>query len=37
MIWEHDLQLYLKRAEACEIAPGDATWRRGRIARLMAA
>jgi alkylation response protein AidB-like acyl-CoA dehydrogenase len=37
MTWEHDLQLYLKRAKACEIAFGDATWHRERIARLMGA
>ena len=37
MTWEHDLQLYLKRAKACEIALGDATWHRERIARLMGA
>jgi alkylation response protein AidB-like acyl-CoA dehydrogenase len=37
MTWEHDLQLYLKRAKACEIAMGDATWHRERIARLMGA
>ena len=37
MTWEHDLQIYLKRAKACEIALGDATWHRERIARLMGA
>ncbi len=37
MTWEHDLHLYLKRAKANEIAFGDATWHRERIARLMAA
>jgi alkylation response protein AidB-like acyl-CoA dehydrogenase len=37
MTWEHDLQLYLKRAKADEIAFGDATWHRERIARLMGA
>lgn len=37
MTWEHDLQLYLKRAKADEIAFGDATWHRERIARLMSA
>jgi alkylation response protein AidB-like acyl-CoA dehydrogenase len=26
MIWEHDLQLYFKRAKACEVAFSDATW-----------
>src|SRR5437763_13486753 len=35
--WEHDLQLYLKRAKASEIAFGDATWHRERVARLMGA
>jgi alkylation response protein AidB-like acyl-CoA dehydrogenase len=35
MTWEHDLQLYLKRAKASEIALGDATWHRERIARLL--
>jgi alkylation response protein AidB-like acyl-CoA dehydrogenase len=37
MTWEHDLQLYLKRAKASEIAFGDANWHRERIARLMGA
>jgi alkylation response protein AidB-like acyl-CoA dehydrogenase len=37
MTWEHDLHLYLKRAKALEIAFGDATWHRERIARLMGA
>ena len=37
MTWEHDLQLYLKRAKASEIAFGDATWHRERIARLLGA
>ena len=37
MTWEHDLHLYLKRAKADEVALGDATWHRERIARLMAA
>jgi len=35
MTWEHDLQLYLKRAKASEIALGDATWHRERVARLI--
>ena len=26
MTWEHDLQLYLKRAKADEVMFGDATW-----------
>jgi alkylation response protein AidB-like acyl-CoA dehydrogenase len=33
--WEHDLQLYFKRAKASEVAFGDATWHRERVARLM--
>ncbi len=37
MTWEHDLHLYLKRAKASEIAFGDATWHRERVARLMGA
>ena len=37
MTWEHDLQLYLKRAKADEVAFGDATWHRERGARLMGA
>ena len=35
MTWEHDLQLYFKRAKASEVAFGDATWHRERVARLM--
>ena len=35
--WEHDLQLYFKRAKASEVAFGDATWHRERVARLIAA
>jgi alkylation response protein AidB-like acyl-CoA dehydrogenase len=35
MTWEHDLQLYFKRAKASEVALGDATWHRERVARLM--
>ena len=37
MTWEHDLHLFLKRAKADEVAFGDATWHRERIARLMGA
>jgi alkylation response protein AidB-like acyl-CoA dehydrogenase len=37
MTWEHDLHLYLKRAKADEVALGDATWHRERIARLLGA
>jgi alkylation response protein AidB-like acyl-CoA dehydrogenase len=33
--WEHDLQLYFKRAKASEVAFGDAAWHRERVARLM--
>ena len=36
MTWEHDLQLYYKRARASEVAFGDAAWHRERVARLMA-
>jgi alkylation response protein AidB-like acyl-CoA dehydrogenase len=35
MTWEHDLQLYFKRAKASEVALGDATWHRERVAQLM--
>jgi alkylation response protein AidB-like acyl-CoA dehydrogenase len=35
--WEHDLQLYFKRAKASEVAFGDATWHRERVARLITA
>jgi alkylation response protein AidB-like acyl-CoA dehydrogenase len=34
MTWEHDLQLYFKRAKASEVMFGDATWHRERVARL---
>ena len=37
MTWEHDLQLYLKRAKADEVMFGDATWHRECVARLMGA
>ena len=37
MTWEHDLQLYFKRAKASEVAFGDATWHRERVARLLTA
>jgi alkylation response protein AidB-like acyl-CoA dehydrogenase len=36
MTWEHDLQLYFKRAKASEVALGDAAWHRERVARLIA-
>jgi alkylation response protein AidB-like acyl-CoA dehydrogenase len=35
--WEHDLQLYFKRAKASEVSFGDATWHRERVARLLTA
>ncbi len=35
MTWEHDLQLYFKRARASEVAFGDASWHRERVARLL--
>jgi alkylation response protein AidB-like acyl-CoA dehydrogenase len=35
MTWEHDLQLYFKRAKASEVAFGDAAWHRERVARLI--
>ena len=35
MTWEHDLQLYFKRAKASEVAFGDAAWHRERVARLL--
>ena len=33
--WEHDMHLYFKRAKADEVAFGDATFHRERIARLL--
>ena len=33
--WEHDLQLYFKRAKACEVAFGDAGYHRERVAQLI--
>lgn len=35
MTWEHDLHLYMKRAKASEVAFGDATWHRERVAALL--
>jgi alkylation response protein AidB-like acyl-CoA dehydrogenase len=35
MTWEHDLQLYFKRARASEVAFGDASWHRERVAQLL--
>ncbi|HML11297.1 MAG TPA: acyl-CoA dehydrogenase family protein, partial [Stellaceae bacterium] len=37
MTWEHDLHLYMKRAKASEVAFGDATWHRERVAALLGA
>ena len=37
MTWEHDLHLYMKRAKASEVAFGDATWHRERVASLLSA
>jgi hypothetical protein len=34
MIWEHDLLLYMKRAQESEVAVDDAAWRRARVAML---
>jgi alkylation response protein AidB-like acyl-CoA dehydrogenase len=33
--WENDTHLYYRRAKASEIAFGDATYHRERIARLV--
>jgi alkylation response protein AidB-like acyl-CoA dehydrogenase len=33
--WEHDLHLYMKRAQLDGVAFGDATWHRDRIAALL--
>jgi alkylation response protein AidB-like acyl-CoA dehydrogenase len=35
--WEHDLQLYFKRARASEVALGDASYHRERVAALIGA
>jgi alkylation response protein AidB-like acyl-CoA dehydrogenase len=35
--WEHDMHLYFKRAKANEVAFGDATFHRERVARLLRA
>jgi alkylation response protein AidB-like acyl-CoA dehydrogenase len=35
--WEHDMQLYFKRAKANEVAFGDASFHRERVARLLRA
>ena len=34
---EQELQLYIERAKASEVAFGDATWHRERVARLSTA
>jgi len=33
--WEHDMHLYFKRAKGSEVAFGDATFHRERVARLL--
>ena len=33
--WEHDMHLYFKRAKGSEVAFGDATLHRERVARLL--
>ncbi|MGZ6513269.1 MAG: acyl-CoA dehydrogenase family protein, partial [Actinomycetota bacterium] len=35
--WEHDMHLYFKRAKANEVAFGDATFHRERVAALLRA
>ena len=35
--WEHDLHLYLKRAQLDQVSFGDATRHRARLARLLRA
>jgi alkylation response protein AidB-like acyl-CoA dehydrogenase len=35
--WEHDVHLYLKRAQLDALCFGDATWHRTRLARLLRA
>ena len=35
--WEHDLHLYLKRAQLSSVVFGDATWHRERLAALLKA
>lgn len=32
--WDHDMHLYLKQAKSCEVAFGDASYHRERVARL---
>ena len=33
--WEHDLHLYMKRAQLDQVSFGDATFHRERLARLL--
>ena len=33
--WEHDLHLFLKRAQLDGVSFGDATWHRDRLGRLL--
>ena len=33
--WEHDLHLYLKRAQLDQVSFGDAVWHRARLGRLL--
>jgi len=33
--WEHDMHLYLKRAQLDQVSFGDAAFHRDRIARLL--
>jgi alkylation response protein AidB-like acyl-CoA dehydrogenase len=33
--WEADLHLYFKRAKASEVAFGDASWHRERMAQIL--
>lgn len=35
--WEHDLHLFLKRAQLDQVSFGDATWHRDRLARILRA
>ena len=35
--WEHDLHLFLKRAQLDGVSFGDATWHRDRLGRLLRA
>ena len=33
--WEHDMQVYFKRAKSSEVSFGDAAWNRDLVARLI--